>query len=266
MSLNGQRIIVTGAAGGIGSRVARGLAAKGAGLALLDHDAQALAPLAAEIAALGGVVEARPADLLDDQARETAVAGAVQALGGLDMLVNIAGLLSFGPFEAEDPGRLDALLRLNLGAPMQLTRSVLPGLLRQGSGRIVNVGSTFGSIGFAWFTAYSASKAGLRGFSEALRRELDGSGVAVTYVAPRAVKTPLNTDAIKRMAEKVGMNMDDPDWVAARIVEAIEKGRKDVYLGFPESLFVRINAILPRLTDAALRQQNRVMEGFARGE
>ena len=75
---------------------------------------------------------------------------------------------------------------------MLLVRQLLPEMVARGDGRIVNVGSTFGSIGFAWFAAYSASKFGLRGFSEALRRELDGTGVTVTYVAPRAVK-PLST-------------------------------------------------------------------------
>lgn len=263
MSLEGQRILITGAAGGIGQQVARMLASRRAKLALLDRDAESLGALAAELQQLGGIVEAFPVDLLDDKAREIVLVGAMEALGGIDMLVNIAGLLSFRPYADEDPGRLDALLRLNLGVPMQLSRAVLPQLIEQGSGRIVNVGSTFGSIGFAYFAAYSASKAGLRGFSEALRRELADTGVGVTYVAPRAVKTPLNSDAVMRMAERVKMNMDAPEWVAARIVEAMEKGRKEVFLGFPESLFVRINAILPRLVDGALRKQNRAMAEFA---
>ncbi|MCB1789006.1 MAG: SDR family NAD(P)-dependent oxidoreductase, partial [Gammaproteobacteria bacterium] len=164
----------------------------------------------------------------------------------------------------EDPAVLARLMQVNLVAPTLLIRAVLPDMLARGSGRIVNVGSTFGSIGFAWFAAYSASKFGLRGLSEALRRELDGSGVGVTYVAPRAVKTPLNSDAVYRMAEATGMNMDEPQWVAQRIVEAIEDDAKDVYLGFPEKLFARLNGFLPRLVDGGLRKQNRVMAPFAR--
>jgi short-subunit dehydrogenase len=153
-------------------------------------------------------------------------------------------------------------LELNVLAPMQLTRAVLPELLEQGSGQIVNLGSVLGSIAFPCFASYSASKFALRGFSEALRRELDGSGIGVTYVAPRAVKTRLNSAAVYRMAEAVKMPMDDPEAVARQVVRALESNRKDVYLGFPESLFVRVNALLPRLVDGALRKQNRVMQRF----
>jgi short-subunit dehydrogenase len=263
MKLAGARILLTGAAGGIGAAVAEGLAARGARLALVDRNAEALDRLQAKLSAGGGTCHVVPADLLDAAARNGAVEQAADALGGIDILINNAGLLSFRPFDEEDPVQLERIIQLNLLTPMLLTRQVLP-LLKAGGGRIVNIGSTFGTIGFAWFTAYSASKFGLRGFSEALRRELDGSGVGVTYIAPRAVKTRLNTGAVYRMAEATGMNMDAPEWVAAQVVSAIEADRKDIYLGFPEKLFARINGVFPRLVDAALRKQNRVMEGFAR--
>ena len=257
-------VLLTGAVGGIGREVAILLAEQGAHLALVDRNAEAVQLLAAEIVANGGVAYALPADLLDADQRAGLAARAQAALGSVDTLVNLAGLLSFAAFEDEDPTRMERLLKLNLLVPMDLTRALLPAMLQRGTGHIVNVGSTFGSIGFAYFGAYSASKFGLRGFSEALRRELRESGLKVTYVAPRAVKTPLNTAAIYRMAQAVKMNMDSPIWVAERIVRAILKPAKDTYLGFPESLFVRINAILPRLVDGALRGQNRVMEKFAR--
>jgi short-subunit dehydrogenase len=139
-------------------------------------------------------------------------------------------------------------------------------MLARGTGLIVNLGSIFGSIGFAWFASYSASKYALRGFSEALRRELHGTGVDVCYIAPRAVKTGLNSEAVYRMADATGMQMDTPEWVAKQIVRAIAGNSKDVYLGFPESLFVRINALLPRLVDLSLRGRNRKMLEFAQGE
>ncbi|MCP5141022.1 MAG: SDR family oxidoreductase [Gammaproteobacteria bacterium] len=257
-------VLLTGAAGGIGREVAIRLAEHGARLALVDRNADALNALAADIVAAGGKAHALPADLLDADARAALPARAEAALGQIDVLLNLAGLLSFTPFEDEDPARMEMLLKLNLLTPMDLTRLLLPAMKARGAGHIVNVGSTFGSIGFAYFGAYSASKFGLRGFSEALRRELRETGIQVTYIAPRAVKTPLNTAAIYRMAQAVKMNMDTPEWVADRIVDAVLKQAKDAYLGFPESLFVRINAILPRLVDSALRGQNRDMEKFAR--
>lgn len=266
MNLNESRVMLTGAAGGIGSAIAGQLAAKGARLALVARTSTELdqqhALLSGELPEVE--IHAVAADLLDAQARKHAVAQASAMLGGVDVLINCAGLMSFRPFADEDPDVLERIVQLNLVAPMQLTRQVLPAMLERGSGRIVNVGSTFGSIGFAWFAAYSASKFGLRGLSESLRRELEGSGVGVTYVAPRAVKTPLNTDAVYRMAQATRMNMDDPAWVAQRTVAAIENDAKDVYLGFPEKFFARLNSFLPRIVDGGLRKQNAVMAPFAR--
>jgi len=155
---------------------------------------------------------------------------------------------------------------VNLLAPMWLTRAMLPVMQEQNSGHIVNVGSIFGSIGFAYFTTYSATKFGLRGFSEALRRELADTGIKVSYIAPRAVKTPMNSDVVMRMGEATKMNMDEPELVVAKIIEAIESDKKDAYFGFPESLFVRINALLPRIVDGSLAAQNRITRAFAKGE
>jgi short-subunit dehydrogenase len=263
MKLQGKRILLTGAAGGIGAELARQLGARGACLALADRNAAALAELAASIEDAGGEAHIAPVDLLEAGGRETAVQLARERLGGIDLLVNNAGLQSFRAFAEEDPAMLARVVQLNLLAPMLLTRAVLPEMLLAGSGRIVNLGSTFGSIGFAYFVVYSASKFGLRGFSEALRRELEGSGVGVTFVAPRAARTPLNTGSVYRMAEATGMRMDEPRWVAEQVVEAIEHDRRDVYLGWPESLFVRVNAALPRLVDRALRRQRSIMARFA---
>lgn len=264
MKLEQKRVILTGAGGGIGAHVARLLAQQGARLVLMDRSQVALEETARALQGAAQQPLAVPVDLLDARARSAALEQALSHLDGIDLLINNAGMMSFRPFHEEDPEVINRIVQLNTLVPMQLTRQLLPRMLEQGSGRIVNVGSTFGSIAFAWFAAYSTSKFGLRGFSEALRRELADTGVGVTYVAPRAVKTKLNSSAIYRMAEAVKMNMDEPDWVAARIVEAIRKARNDVYLGFPESLFVRINSLLPRLVDGAMKKQNHKMMEFAK--
>ncbi len=264
MELNNARVLLTGASGGIGSALAERLGAKGAALALLGRDRQTLEGVAQRLRARGGTAQAVCVDLLDGVAARAAVAETRRHIGGIDLLINCAGLTSFGAFADADPVLLGRIVQLNLVTPMLLAREVLPDMLARKRGRIVNVGSTFGSIGFAWFAAYSASKFGLRGLSEALRRELEGSGVGVTYVAPRAVKTKLNSDAVYRMAEATKMHMDEPAWVADRVVAAIEADAGDVHLGFPEKFFARLNSFLPRLVDGGLRKQNRVMERFAR--
>jgi len=259
MELKNSRIVLTGATGGIGSCIARQLSAKGARLVLVGRRAEALIALQRELFAAGGICDYVVADLSSHEGRQALVAQATDLLGNIDALINNAGISSYSLFSEEDPESIENIYQTNLIAPVALTRLLLPQLLAQGHGHIVNVGSIFGSIGFACFANYSSTKFALRGFSEALRRELEEDGIKVSYVAPRSVRTALNSPTVYRMAEAVKMKMDDPDAVAAQIVAAIEQDRKDAYLGWPEKLFVRINALLPRLVDAALRAQNKVM-------
>jgi short-subunit dehydrogenase len=263
MNIFGQRILITGAAGGIGSELTLALAGKGAELLLADRDAQKLEQQKLEVQARGGKAHVLTCDLAAPGMPQTLAEQALAVMGGVDVLVNCAGIGSFGLFSDETDGAIEKLWRINVLVPMQLTRALLPQMTARGSGRIVNLGSIFGSIGFACFTTYSASKFAMRGFSEALRRELEGSGVGVTYIAPRYTKTPLNDGVVSRMAQVVGMNSDEPSIVAQHVVRAIEQDSKDYYIGWPECLFVRINAILPRLVDGALRKQNRQMRTFA---
>lgn len=260
MKIQDSRIILTGACGGIGQAIARKLTEKGAHLLLVDLDADKLSQLQHELEKPTSPVHTFSADLSNSQVHTAIINQAIQKMGQIDILINAAGVMAYTDFGQQDPDRIEQSFKINVIAPMQLTQHCLPGMQSRGKGQIVNIGSIFGSIGFAYFSSYSATKFALRGFSEALRREIYGSGVKITYIAPRAVKTPLNSPAVYNMAQKVNMNMDEPEQVAIKIVKAVENDKKDVYLGFPESLFVRINAIMPRLVDLALRRQNRIMQ------
>jgi short-subunit dehydrogenase len=266
MNIAGQRILITGAAGGIGSELALALAAKGAELALVDRNEAMLEFVKKSVLERGGKAHVMVCDLGERDVAQRLLAQTTSAMGGVDVLVNCAGIAHFGLYEAQAPQHMETLWHINVLVPMQLAHALIPQMKARGHGRIVNLGSIFGSIGFAFFTMYSASKFAMRGFSEALRRELDGSGVEVTYVAPRYTRTPLNDGAVSRMAAAVGMNGDDPEVVAAHLVRAIENDCKDYYIGWPESLFVRINALLPRLVDGALRKQNAQARPFAVAE
>lgn len=263
MNLNSARVILTGASGGIGSATAEALVKSGAQLLLVDRQAEGLQKLANRLRADGAQVHAFPADLTRAADRQAVPEHATRVLGGVDLLVNNAGLLHFNPFEDEDPQAMERLLNVNVVAPILLARAVLPLMQRQGHGRIVNIGSIFGSIGFPYFASYSASKFALRGFSEALRRELGGSGVGVTYIAPRATRTSLNRSAVNRMNEALKVAMDSPERVAAAVVDALRRDRDEVYLGWAESLFVRLNGLMPRLVDRALGKQRDTMQKYA---
>ena len=262
MEIKNKRIVLTGAAGGMGKLLAGELAKHGANLAIVDSNEEALGVVATNLPGSHPIA----GDLSTAKGCQTVADQCLEKLGGIDMLINLAGINSFAAYEDESPEKMEAMLHVNLLAPMWLTRAFLPLMLENNSGRIVNVGSVFGSIGFAYFSIYSASKFGLRGFSEALRREVADTNVKVTYIAPRAVKTPMNSDALMRMGEATNMNMDAPEDVVQKIILAINNDRKDIYFGFPESLFVRINVLFPRLVDNALAAQNRIARAFAKGE
>jgi len=261
MNFKDKRVVLTGATGGIGSQIAEQLSAAGARLTLADRNAEALQQAVEKLGTDRTIAVA--ADITSADGRQSIVDETIDCFGGIDILINSAGVSPFGSFVKQDPTMIQMTMEINTIAPMLLTQLVLPTMLEQDSGQIVNIGSTFGSIGFAWFTAYSTSKFAMRGFSQALRRELADTGVNVTYIAPRAVKTPINSSAVYEMAQVIKMNMDEPAHVASKIVEAVGNQKKECYIGFPESLFARINSILPGMVDNSLRKQDRIAKEYA---
>ena len=190
-------------------------------------------------------------DLQDPQSCERLVQNGRDRLGGIDLLINNAAEAAFCSFQTQSAEQLRRMMEINLLAPMLLARAAIPHL--QAGGRIVNIGSVFGSIGFPYHVAYSATKFGLRGFSEALRRELRDCGIGVTYVAPRATQTRMNSAAVHRYAERVRMKFDEPEQVAAQILNAVERGKSECVLGQPEGFFAKLNALLPGVVNLALR-------------
>ncbi|HEY8682163.1 MAG TPA: SDR family oxidoreductase [Rhodanobacter sp.] len=254
MNLRRKRILLTGAAGGIGRALCQELAFRGARLCLVGRTDASIASLRHLVEEKGLDAMVVQADITHARDRRCAIQRMQLSYAGLDVLINLAGLMDFQLFSASDPGMIQQMLQINLQAPMQLTREVLPAMLAQGSGRIVNIGSMFGSIGYPGFATYSATKFAIRGFSQALRRELTGSGIGVTYVSPRGVRTAFNPRAVHAMAAEGMMHMDEPAWVATRIADAIEKEKDEAYLGFPESFFARLNSLWPRLVDHSLRK------------
>lgn len=263
MKIIGSKILITGASGGIGGAIANLLAERGASLILVNRDGDKLKAFAHQLQAKGTTVIPLVADLAEPGRPAAIVQDAIRQAGGVDILINCAGIQNFG-FAAEETASDTArLFNINTIAPIALSNAVLPHMLDKGYGQIVNVGSIFGSIAFPCFASYSASKFALRGYSEALRRELAGSGVNVAYVAPRFTRTAFNRSVVTRMANALKMNQDSPESVAASVVAAIEGNQGERYLGWPEKLFVRINSLLPRLVDQSLIKQVALMRPFA---
>jgi len=263
MNFKNARVLLTGADGGIGHHITKSLLSKGAKLGLVGLSQSNLDQLKADLAINEDKGFVFAADLTDTDQRNSCIEKMISAYDGIDVLINLAGMNYFGHFEEQDASSIEKLMQVNTIAPMLLTQAVLPFMLKQKKGSIVTVGSTFGSIGFSCFTSYSTSKFALRGFSQALRRELYDTGVSINYIAPRAVDTPLNPPAVYEMAKEIKMTFDSPEWVATKIIDAVENDKKETYLGFPESLFARINGIFPSLVDKSLNKQNAIMRKYA---
>lgn len=251
MRLSDCRAVLTGASGGIGLQLAEQLCEAGAQVLAVSRHEGSLATLRQRFP---NQLRWQEADLNQASGRQDVLSAAWQ-MGGTNLLINAAGINHFALFEQASEEGIAELLDLNVKATLQLTRLLLPLLRRQEHALITNIGSTYGSIGYPGYAAYCASKFALRGFSEALRRELADTAVDVLYVAPRATRTAMNGAAARALNDALKVGTDDPGDVAIAVLEAIERNLRELYLGWPEKLFVRLNHLLPGLVDRALRKQ-----------
>lgn len=258
MKLDGTQVLLTGASGGIGSALAHALAAKGARLILVSREPARLTALAAALRSRGAAVSVVHGDLSSAAGVEQ-LALAATRIAVPELLIHCAGQMAFGALHSTPPEVISRLWQTNVIAPSLLTRALLPAMQRRGSGRLVFVGSMFGSLAFPLYSSYSASKFALRGLAEALRRELADAGIGVTYVAPRYTRTAFNEGAPARLAAALRLNQDSPEQVAAAIVRAIESDRRELLFGRAERFFAWLNQRFPRLVDRALRSQARRM-------
>jgi len=189
--------VLTGAASGIGAALAVDLARRGMHLALVDRDAAGLEASAARARGAGIVVSTHVLDVADHAAVAALPAAVLATHGRVTVLVNNAGVALGGLFEQVSAEDFDWLMAINFGATVRLTRAFLPALGRERAAQLVNVSSIFGIIAPPGQTAYAASKFAVRGFSEALRHELEASDspVGVTVVHPGGVRTSISENA-----------------------------------------------------------------------
>jgi short-subunit dehydrogenase len=247
------RVLMTGASGGIGLAAAAELRAAGAQVVGVGRGASAPEP-----AAFDAWVQAD----LNTPEGVLAVARAA-ATHRTNVVVLAAGTPCFGAFAQVPGAEAAAVLQGNLLAPMLLVQALLPQLQRLPAAQIVFVGSALGRIGVPGYSVYGASKAGLHGFAEALRRELAGGPVRVQTLAPRATRTGFNSAEVQAHHAATGTASDSPETVARALVGLIESGAAERFIGWPERLAVRLNGLLGALLDGSFAAHRRSLPGQA---
>lgn len=226
--------LVTGAAGGIGSATASRLAAEGARVAVCDLDAGAARELAADLGGIALELDVRVAESI-----AAAVAATEDELGPIDVLVNNAGVAGELFFTQTPPDVWDNLIAVNLRGVLAVTHAVLPGMHERGGGSIVNVASEAGRVGSQLSVVYSATKAGVIGFTKALAKESARFGVRVNAVAPGPIDTQMvrAAGALGEIGERMVQGMIDST-VMRRLGEPDEVAAAIAYLASDEASYV----------------------------
>ncbi len=251
-TLTGKRAIVTGASGGIGRAVAAALAAAGAKVALAARSADKLGAVAAEI---GGL--AVPTDVTDPSQREHLIKTTITTFGGLDLLVNVAGVGSWGHFATSTEAINREILEVNFFAPAELIRLAVPHLTSGHQPAICNLTSMCGRRGMPAWPEYSASKFALVGLTEALRGEMARYEIDVVMIVPGLTKSDLNRHLLRNDG-KADIPYDKgmtPEYVAERTVDAIRRGTRELVLGREAKKILLLNRLAPRLVHRLIARE-----------
>jgi short-subunit dehydrogenase len=228
--------LITGGSSGIGAAVADGLAAAGCRLVVLGRDRDRLDAVARRTGARTVVA---------DLCTPGGLARAAEAAANVDLLVNSAGLGWAGDLAAMAQPDIDALVALNLTAPMRLTRAALPGMRQRGRGQLVYV-SSIAAVGVGGESVYAATKAGLRAFADSVRLEMTGEGIGVTTLLPGAVRTPFFDHRGLPYDRRFPRQLDAAE-VASALLAALERGDSEVFVPRWLTVAARVRGATPEL-------------------
>ncbi|KJY82878.1 short-chain dehydrogenase [Vibrio galatheae] len=262
MKIEHSHIMLTGASGGIGRAIATQLAQAGARLTLVGRSEDVLQSLKASLehSQQHQILVADITSPLGIAAINEYAKRAIVERVRINAVINSAGCNEFALLNSKSPQQIEQEISLNLLAPIMVCQTLIGSLSQPGV--ILNIGSTFGSIGYPGYTSYCAAKAGLHRFSESLDRELSGSGIRVLYLAPRATDTALNSSAVTQMNQKLGNATDSPQCVAQHVQTMLEKEISAKWIGWPEKLFARVNQILPGVVSSAINKQKETIHQY----
>jgi short-subunit dehydrogenase len=260
-SIQGSRMLITGASQGIGRALAEAAALRGARVVAAARSAELLREFDEQVRGRGAALETVCADVTSPEDRRRMVDAARERLGGLDVLVNNAGIGATGHFAEASPERLRKIMEVNFFGLTETTRAFLP-LLKQGNRpAIVNISSIAGKRGIPARSEYSASKFAVQGFSEALRAELAKDGIDVLVICPGLTQTNFSQNMLE---QKARLPMDhlrgmSAGQVARATLGAIERGKNEVCLTFKGKLMVFVSRFFPRLADRIAARRVRAL-------
>jgi short-subunit dehydrogenase len=251
--LRGQVAVITGASSGIGEASARLLAAQGCAVILVARRVERLNQLAEEIRKTGGKAFTLQTDLSNLEEIRFAASKIMQSADHIDILVNNAGFGRLLCLEDLDPvDDIGAMMQVNILGTIYLTRLLLPGMIAQKSGHIINIASIASFIGTPTYSVYAASKFAMRGFSEALRRETMRHGIDVSAIYPGAV----STEFTEHIGGKRQTKITTPKWlllsaedVARGVVKVAKRPRRMLLMPWPMNMAVWMNALFPGIVD-----------------
>lgn len=245
----GTRVLVTGASRGIGEAITRAFAARGCTLGLVARRRGPLEELAGDLPGSGH------AAIEGDVGNPDSIARAVERFGDVDVLVANAGITHYRPFAEQPLEEARQMNDVNWLGTLHTVKAALPGMIERGHGHIVVVSSGGGVRGFPNAAVYNGTKAAQRGFAEALRHELHGSGVSVTTVYPGEIATSLHDHELDRMPDWYRMDRRAPAGpLGEQVVEAVQNDRRELFYPPVVRLLRVVNGISPRLGDLMLRR------------
>ena len=248
-----RRAIVTGASSGIGKGIAMRFAKMGVKVVLSARRQEELEGVASEIRSHGGTAIVAPCDVTNPEDVTRVVRTAVDELGGVDIMVNCAGIAGPMIFEETPPERFRQHMDVNYFGAVEFVRNVLPIMKEQGNGYIVNISSITGLKGLPTYTSYGASKFALTGFSDSLRHEVKKHGIKVSVVAPPGVHTPLVDDDLESHPDWFHkFKVIEVDQVLNKMISGMRKGRFLILVSADTKMMHAMVRFFPRAFTALL--------------
>jgi short-subunit dehydrogenase len=263
VELNNRAILLTGASGGIGRATALRLARSGAKVGVMARGESSVRALAEEITAAGGEAVAIQGDVRSQSDAGRAVAAMVERFGGLDALINNAGLGYLRGVDEATDEEIEEMVETNLLGVIRMTRAALPKLLARPGSALVNVASYAGKVGAPYYSFYAATKFAVVGLTEAWRRELGPRGLRVTLLLPAAVETSFIDKAGRDRALGLGPagTILRPEQVAAGIERALRSHPPQIYLPARNRVLAMLNSALPGFSDRVVNALFRYPRG-----